>query len=48
MLRTGVSIAIDGHGRDAETAQGAQDPDRDLTAIRHEHAIEHGHIRKTP
>ena len=48
MLRASVSIAVDGDGRDTETAQGAQDADRDLTAIGHEHAIKHAHIRKTP
>jgi hypothetical protein len=42
MLRAPVDIGVDGDGPDPELPQGAEDPDRDLAAVRDQDFPEHG------
>ena len=43
MQRGTVGLRIDGDGSDSELAEGAEDADRDLTAVGDEDFREHGH-----
>src|SRR4029079_15537716 len=45
MERGAVRLRINGDGRDAELAQRAEDPDRDLTAVGNQHLSEWRHGR---
>ena len=47
--RADVGVAVDGDGLDAQPPQSPDHPHRDLTAVGHQHRLEHRtHIRNTP
>ena len=43
--RVAVCLRVDGHGRDAELATGANDPNRDLAAVRDQDLSKHPGFR---
>ena len=48
MTCVSISIAVDRDSCDVQPVERAQDAHGDLSPVGDEHAIKHGHIRKTP